>query len=87
MTMKVQCTGCGEDCSHAYATWRGDPYHYGCIPAPEKKPVPPLVLQPGKTVQECMLPEHREASRRFFENLEARAEASLPWNQKSEKPK
>lgn len=32
--------------------------------------IPPLVLQPGKTIQECMLPEHHEASRQFFEALE-----------------
>lgn len=28
--MKVECAGCGDDCSHAYATWRGDPYHVMC---------------------------------------------------------
>lgn len=48
--MKVECFGCGEDCSHAYATWRGDPYHFGCIPmrrarrgteSGEPKPIPP----------------------------------------------
>lgn len=32
MTMRVECFGCGEDCSHAYATYLGDPYHFGCIP-------------------------------------------------------
>lgn len=31
--MKVECTGCGEDCSHAYGTHDGYPYHFGCIPA------------------------------------------------------
>ena len=36
MIMKVQCAGCGEDCSHAYATWKGDPYHFGCIPVKPK---------------------------------------------------
>ncbi len=30
--MKTYCIGCGEDCSHAYGTWHGDPYHFGCIP-------------------------------------------------------
>lgn len=33
MTMRCECTGCGEDCSHAYGTYMGDPYHFGCIPA------------------------------------------------------
>ena len=81
--IQAYCTACGGDCSHASATYKGDIYHVGCIPTPPKR-IPPLVLQPGKTVQECMLPEHREASRNFFANLEARAEASLPWNQPKE---
>lgn len=39
--MKVTCTGCGEDCSNAYATWHGGPYHVMCIPAPQRmKPSP-----------------------------------------------
>lgn len=37
MSMKVQCVGCGEDCSHACGTWRGYPYHIACIPGPTKK--------------------------------------------------
>lgn len=35
--MKVHCTGCGGDCSHAYGTWMGDPYHFGCIPMPRRR--------------------------------------------------
>jgi hypothetical protein len=39
--MKAYCTGCGQDCSHAYGTWMGDPYHFGCIPArPKRRPRP-----------------------------------------------
>lgn len=30
--MKVECYGCGEDCSHAYGTYQGFPYHFGCLP-------------------------------------------------------
>lgn len=30
--IKMTCAGCGEDCSHAYGTWMGHPYHIGCIP-------------------------------------------------------
>lgn len=36
--MKTFCTACGKDCSHAYGTWYGKPYHFGCIPA-KRKPV------------------------------------------------
>jgi len=32
MTMKVECYGCGEDCSHAYGTYNGYPCHFGCLP-------------------------------------------------------
>jgi hypothetical protein len=35
--MKTYCTGCDEDCSHAYGTWMGDPYHFGCIPLRRKR--------------------------------------------------
>lgn len=38
--MKTICTSCGHDCSHAYATWHGDPYHFGCMPLPKNKPRP-----------------------------------------------
>lgn len=34
--MEMTCTGCGRDCSNAYATWKGSPYHVGCIPAPRQ---------------------------------------------------
>lgn len=34
--MKVECTGCGRDCSQAYGTHQGYPYHFGCIPARQK---------------------------------------------------
>lgn len=30
--MKVECYGCGGDCSNAYGTYRGYPYHFGCLP-------------------------------------------------------
>ena len=40
--MKAICFGCGDDCSHAYATHKGYPYHVGCLPVPAKKgPCPP----------------------------------------------
>ncbi|HWX30132.1 MAG TPA: hypothetical protein VNZ53_22180 [Steroidobacteraceae bacterium] len=35
--MKVQCYGCGQDCSNAYGTHNGYPYHFGCLPIPSKK--------------------------------------------------
>jgi len=35
--MKAYCTGCGEDCSHAYGTYQGYPYHFGCIPMRRKR--------------------------------------------------
>lgn len=38
--MKVECMGCGGDCSQSYATWRGDPYHIMCIP-PSRSHVDP----------------------------------------------
>ena len=31
--IKVTCYGCGKDCSNCYGTWKGYPYHIGCIPA------------------------------------------------------
>lgn len=31
--IKCECTACGEDCSNCYATFKGDPYHFGCLPA------------------------------------------------------
>jgi len=34
--MKVECYGCGRDCSHSYGTYNGYPYHFGCLP--EKRP-------------------------------------------------
>lgn len=37
MTLKAQCTACGGDCSQAYGTYRGAPYHFGCIPAKPSK--------------------------------------------------
>ena len=37
MTMRCECTGCGEDCSHAYATHNGYPYHFGCLPEKPKR--------------------------------------------------
>jgi hypothetical protein len=40
MTMKTECCGCGEDCSHAYGTYQGYPYHFGCLPTPNRKPKP-----------------------------------------------
>lgn len=30
--MILPCTGCGQDCSRAYATWHGYPYHVSCLP-------------------------------------------------------
>lgn len=38
MSMKVYCTACGEDCSNGYATYYGDPHHFGCIPVKKKQP-------------------------------------------------
>lgn len=37
MTMRCECTGCGEDCSHAYGTFNGDPYHFSCLPAKQHR--------------------------------------------------
>jgi hypothetical protein len=30
--IKMECDACGKDCSNAYATYRGAPYHFSCIP-------------------------------------------------------
>ena len=30
--MRVECEGCGEECTNAYGTWNGYPYHITCIP-------------------------------------------------------
>lgn len=38
--MKVECFGCGEDCSSGYGTWNGDPYHFMCIPSNKRRRVP-----------------------------------------------
>lgn len=35
--MKIECAECGADCSHAYGTHNGLPYHFGCIPAPRRR--------------------------------------------------
>ena len=35
--MKVYCEGCGQDCSHAYGTYEGYPYHIMCIPMRPKR--------------------------------------------------
>lgn len=47
--MKVECTGCGGDCSLSYVTWRGDPYHVMCIPPPRSRidPRDPDWSRPG----------------------------------------
>lgn len=29
---EIECYFCGEDCSHAYATWKGYPCHIMCLP-------------------------------------------------------
>jgi hypothetical protein len=34
--MITECFYCGFDCSHCYATWKGNTYHIGCLPAPRK---------------------------------------------------
>jgi len=36
MTFKVECAGCGEDCSNAYCTHYGYPYHAMCLPVPKR---------------------------------------------------
>lgn len=38
--MIVECTGCGEDCSHSYGTHKGYPYHFGCLPTSTKRRLP-----------------------------------------------
>lgn len=38
--MKVECFECGEDCSSGYATYKGDPYHFCCLPMPPKRQPP-----------------------------------------------
>ena len=35
--IRAECAACGEDCSHAYATYNGEPYHFGCLPVKPKK--------------------------------------------------
>ena len=37
MTTKTECYGCGGDCSQAYGTHQGYPYHFGCLPTPKRK--------------------------------------------------
>jgi hypothetical protein len=37
MSFKVECTACGEDCSHSYGTWRGYPYHFNCLPSTKQE--------------------------------------------------
>jgi hypothetical protein len=32
MTIKAECTACGQDCTNANATYNGDIYHVGCLP-------------------------------------------------------
>ena len=36
--LTVECTRCGEDCSNAYGTHYGYPYHFGCLPLSKEKP-------------------------------------------------
>lgn len=59
MTMRVECCECGEDCSHAYATHRGYPYHFGCLPLPKRnkssakdKPLPAPPASPSPAGKE-----------------------------------
>lgn len=36
--LEVYCVRCGEDCSNAYGTHWGYPYHFGCLPLTRNKP-------------------------------------------------
>src|SRR5262245_12784574 len=35
--LRVECKACGVDCSNGYVTYKGDPYHAGCLPDPPRK--------------------------------------------------
>lgn len=39
---RFNCRGCGRDCSRAYGTYEGYPYHFACLPTPEPAFVCPL---------------------------------------------
>ena len=30
--IRATCRACGRDCSRMYATFKGEPYHFGCLP-------------------------------------------------------
>ena len=53
MTMRCECTGCGEDCSHAYGTHNGYPYHFGCLPVTPKRRDPRLSDERFGLRREC----------------------------------
>jgi hypothetical protein len=29
---RIDCARCGKDCTHGYVTFRGWPFHSGCLP-------------------------------------------------------
>ena len=64
MSFKVECQGCGQDCSNAYGTWHGYPYHIMCIPAKNGKArtsgVPPSLDGRGHYEEDA--PGYDEAS-------------------------
>ncbi len=37
MSIKAECSGCGEDCSNSYCTFEGEPYHANCLPTRKGK--------------------------------------------------
>ena len=46
----IECPRCGEDCSHAYGTYKGYPFHIGCLPVTksEKAEVDTILTEPEK---------------------------------------
>ena len=37
MTIPATCAACGQDCTDANVTYRGEVYHYSCVPLPPKR--------------------------------------------------
>lgn len=33
---RLECAGCGKDCTHGYVTYRGWPFHFDCLPESNK---------------------------------------------------
>lgn len=35
--IEIECARCGEDCSRAYGTYNGYPFHLACLPTREDR--------------------------------------------------